>query len=128
MSGALLGLASLAAVVATLVFWFRGIQQVALRGRRGQVLGVMIGAFGAALIALTWHPGWLGGLAAAIALLLSSIFLALAGLSRQERRHPTVGVGDLMLEFEAIDAEGRPWSSASRAGRPYLLKFFRGHW
>jgi glucose-6-phosphate-specific signal transduction histidine kinase len=121
MSGALLGLASLAAVVATLVFWFRGIQQVALRGRRGQVLGVMIGAFGAALIALTWHPGWLGGL-------LSSIFLALAGLSRQERRHPTVGVGDLMLEFEAIDAEGRPWSSASRAGRPYLLKFFRGHW
>jgi hypothetical protein len=128
MSGALLGFASLAAVVATLGFWFRGIERVALRGRRGQVLGVMISALGAALIALTWHPGWLGGGAAVLALLLSSIFLALAGLSRQERRHPTVGVGDPMLEFDAVDAEGSTWSSASLAGRPYLLKFFRGHW
>ena len=128
MRGTLLGIASLLMVAGSGAWWFRLMHQVAIRGRRGLVLTAMGVALTGALISLSWHPGWIGGLAALLALLGSSLFLALAGLSRQERRHPAVSVGDPMPAFESVDAEGLPWSSGVLAGRPYLLKFFRGHW
>ncbi len=128
MRGALLGIASLMLVAGTAAWWFRLMQQVAIRGRRGLVQSAMGAGLAGALISLSWHPGWLGGVAAMLALLGSSLFLVLAGLSRQERRHPAVGVGDPMPAFESVDADSLPWSSGALTGRPYLLKFFRGHW
>src|SRR5262245_47340056 len=123
MRGALLGFASLLLVAATAIHWLRLIRQVAIRGRRGFVLLAMCTGLGGALISLSWHPGWLGGSAAVLALIASSLFLVLAGLSRQERRHPAIGVGDEIFAFEGVDDAGRPWSSAALADRPFLLKF-----
>ena len=37
-------------------------------------------------------------------------------------------VGAPILDFEAPDAEGEPFDLATLRGRPFLLKFFRGHW
>ncbi len=128
MRGALLAIASLALVLGTGFWWSRLLRSVSIRGRRGLALTAMGTGLAAALIALSWHPGWLAGSAAVAALLGSSAFLTLAGLSRQERRHPAVSVGDPMPAFEGIDDSGQPFLSSALAGRPYLLKFFRGHW
>jgi len=39
-----------------------------------------------------------------------------------------VRVGGPILDFSAPDENGEPFALASLRGRPYLLKFFRGHW
>jgi peroxiredoxin len=39
-----------------------------------------------------------------------------------------VALGQPIPEFTAPDAEGQPFALSSLHGRPYLLKFFRGHW
>jgi peroxiredoxin len=33
-----------------------------------------------------------------------------------------------VVSFSAPDADGREFDLSSLAGRPFLLKFFRGHW
>jgi peroxiredoxin len=33
-----------------------------------------------------------------------------------------------LRDFTALDEHGREFALASTAGRPLLLKFFRGHW
>jgi len=39
-----------------------------------------------------------------------------------------VKVGEPILRFRARDAEGNDFDLQELAGRPFLLKFFRGHW
>lgn len=128
MAGAWLGFASLLLVVLCFAWWFRLLREVAVAGRRGQVLAAVGTGVASGMLALSWHPGWFGGAAALLAMLAGSVFLGLAALSRQDRRQPAVHLLDPMPAFECTDDSGRPWSSAGLAGRPYLLKFFRGHW
>jgi peroxiredoxin len=37
-------------------------------------------------------------------------------------------VGETLRDFSALDENGERFELASTAGRPVLLKFFRGHW
>ncbi len=39
-----------------------------------------------------------------------------------------VAVGDIIPSFSAPDEDGTIFNSASLAGSPALIKFFRGHW
>jgi peroxiredoxin len=69
-----------------------------------------------------------GGIAAGVAIVSGTAFLALNAASGQARVRPAVSLGGPVLEFTATDDEGRPFALAELRGRPYLLKFFRGHW
>jgi hypothetical protein len=126
--GTLLGIASLLTAGVTTGLWWRGMQAVSLpldRTRFFMAWGLAL-AFG---FAAWFHaPGWLGGGAAALGMLLGGMFLVLGALSGQEDRTPTVAVGDAMPDFSAPSDSGEVFASTALAGRPYLLKFFRGHW
>ncbi len=71
--------------------------------------------------------GW-GSFAAGFAVVGGCIFLGLQLISAQDAREPSVKLGGPILDFSAPDETGSPFQLASLAGRPFLLKFFRGHW
>jgi hypothetical protein len=81
-----------------------------------------------AIAALFGRPGWAGASVAAVSLLASSMFLFTSVMSAVPRAVPTVTVGEPILSFAGLDADGATFESAALAGRPFLLKFFRGHW
>jgi hypothetical protein len=128
MPGLLLGLASFALAVGAWAEWMRRIQRVAIpHDRRAFVLANgLAAALGVA--AFVQGAGWLGGLAAGLGLGLGVSFLGLRLLSGQVAATPAVQVGGPILDFVAPDEHGTPFDTASLRGRPYLLKFFRGHW
>jgi hypothetical protein len=127
-SGTWLGVLALAVVAGAGVLWYQRLQAV----RAGEVRHLVIVLMGAgallAVAAFAAGPGWVGGLAAGIALALSGVFLALQPLSGQARTVPKVAVGGPILDFTAPDDTGTAFELASLRGKPFLLKFFRGHW
>lgn len=128
MSGAILGLLALALLAQGGYVWMRSIREVRTGERRLFVLLVVVLAVGLGVIALASEPGVAGGIAAGLAVAAGALFLLIQALGRQSRAVPAVAVGGRMPDFTAPDAEGRPFRLASLHGRPYLLKFFRGHW
>jgi hypothetical protein len=70
----------------------------------------------------------LGQVLAAAAIAGGLVFLALQTQTRQARLTPAVAVGRPIIEFTLPDHEGRPFDLATLRGKPFLLKFFRGHW
>ena len=70
----------------------------------------------------------LGRVLAGVAIGGAGVFLALQTQSRQGRQTPAVAVGGRIVEFTLPDHEGRPFHLATLRGKPFLLKFFRGHW
>ena len=126
--GSFLGIASFGVAATCLALWWRAIQAVSLGPSRSRILG----GFGVAFVlgfAAWWHgPGWVGGAGAALGMLLSGLFLGLAAVSTQAANEPTVRVGGPMLAFSALDDSGERFASETLGGKPYLLKFFRGHW
>ena len=128
MSGAFLGFFALAVVGGTGALWFQRMNAV----RAGEVRSLVIGLMGLAallsLLAFVSGPGLPGGIAAGLALAVSGTFLALQPLSGQARHGPAVRVGGPILDFSAPDDRGETFDLATLRGRPFLLKFFRGHW
>ncbi|MGH7819078.1 MAG: hypothetical protein ACREQ9_04830, partial [Candidatus Binatia bacterium] len=55
-------------------------------------------------------------------------FLALAATGGQANVTPAVRVGEPIIDFTARDDHGDEFRLVSLRGRPFLLKFFRGHW
>jgi len=126
--GDLLALAALLVVVLTGLVWFGLMRAVRLpRNRLAFVAAMALGPV-LGVVAFLSGVGFLAGIAAALGIGAGAGFLVLAWMSPQERRLPAVRVGSPILDFEAPDAEGRPFRLASLHGRPFLLKFFRGHW
>jgi cytochrome oxidase Cu insertion factor (SCO1/SenC/PrrC family) len=128
MSGAILGFLALALVAQAGLVWVRLMREVRVGERRPLVLVAILAGIGLALLAFARGPGHAGGIAAGLALAGGGLFLLLQVLGRQSRRIPAVAVGRPILDFSAPDADGRPFALAGLRGRPYLLKFFRGHW
>ena len=128
MSGAILGFLAFALVAQAGLVWMRLIREVRVAERRPLVLLVILAGMGLALLAFVRGPGIAGGIAAGLAAVGGALFLLLQVLGQQSRRAPAVAVGRPILDFTAPDADGRPFQLASLRGRPYLLKFFRGHW
>jgi len=124
----ILGLAAVALVVVAGAVWMRSIQEVRTGERRPLVLGLFSISIGLALLAFWQGAGVTGGTAAGLAIFVATLFLTLTVLGRQLRRTPAVSVGAPMLDVEAPDDEGQPFRLSTLAGRPYLLKLFRGHW
>jgi hypothetical protein len=128
MNGLILGLLALALLVQAGLVWMRSIRELRTGERRPLVLVVVVAGVGLGALAFARGPGWIGGIAAGLAVGLGGLFLLLQVLAQQSRHTPAVGLGREVLDFIAPDAEGQPFALSSLRGRPYLLKFFRGHW
>jgi hypothetical protein len=108
--------------------WFQLALQVRLPQRRTTFLLVwaasaLLGAF-----ALSQGPGWVGGIAAGIALFIGAFLLGTSAIGPQQVAPDAIRVGESLRAFSAPDENGERFEIASTAGRPVLLKFFRGHW
>lgn len=128
MPGPTLGFLAAAIVLALGARWLWQMRRVRIPKDKTAVVAGNALAAGLAIAAFVAGPGLAGGVAAGVALLASLPFLALVAGSGQSRRPPAVSVGEPLLAFEALDAEGRRFATEDLRGRPFLLKFFRGHW
>ena len=123
----MLGLIALGIIVATGFVWFQLIENVAVpRNRVGYlslfVLGGLVGVFAIS------QGGFFSTAFAIPAVLIGFVFPALRLQSGQKPNTPAIAVGGDMLNFVAPDANGVDFDLSSLHGKPYLLKFFRGHW
>ena len=128
MSGSILGLAGAAMVVGAGARWLRLMNQVRIPANAGGHLvangvGALLG-----VTAFVLGTSFAGGIAAGLAVLGGIAFIGLWAASGQPRVTPAVAVGDGIIDFVATDDEGRPFALANLRGKPFLLKFFRGHW
>ncbi len=123
----MLGLLALIVVAATFYNWFQLIDRVAIpRNRAGWFATFLAGgALGVMAISQGGFFSTLLGLPAAF---VGFVFPALRLQSKQQPNRPAVAVGGKMVGFVAPDEHGNDFDLASLTGKPYLLKFFRGHW
>ena len=128
MNGTLLGFASLAIALANAAWFFGRMRRVALPQNRIAHDLLWATALALGIAAFASGGGWLGGVPAALGATLGGMMLLLRLGSAQAKNAPAVSVGGRVLDFTAPDENGAPFSSASLAGKPFLLKFFRGHW
>jgi len=128
MNAVALGSVAAVLVVGTGVAWFRAMYQVRIpRDRRGYLAVWLLGG-GLGIAALASGAGWPGGIPAGIAILGTAFFLFTITISRQEAAPNVISVGASIPEFSAPDENDAIFESASLAGNPTLVKFFRGHW
>lgn len=128
MSGSWLAASAFALVIGTGIVWFRRAFALKLpRNRSGFVLAMVLAA-GLGIAAFVLGTGWLAGAAAGFSIAAASVFLLLVAISAQKGGPGQLRAGSPMPDFTAPDENGEPFRFASLAGRPYLLKFFRGHW
>ena len=80
------------------------------------------------LAAFAVGTAWPGGLGAGLGIFVGLLFLGLRLQSAQAPNRPAVDVGGKIIDFIAPDVDGKPLALSSLEGRPFLLKFFRGHW
>ncbi len=128
MSATALGLLALVAVVATGTLWFRAAMAVRVPENRLPFVGAMLGGVLLGAAALISGPGWIGVIAASLAILLGAFFLFTVSISRQQLEAGAISVGTRLPDFSAPDENGELFELASLAGKPLLIKFFRGHW
>ncbi len=128
MDGQLLGLLAFVIVAGAGLRWYSLIQQVAIPRNRTLLYGFFgVGAF-FGLLALFSQPGFVAGTLAFIALLAGAAMPLLRLRSGQAKNEPAFPVGSTIPFFSATDDHGRRFESTWLKGKPYLLKFFRGHW
>ena len=128
MLGATLGVLSLLCVLGTGVAWFKRMKAVAIPENRIGFLSAMTAGLVLGVIAFAQGPGWIGGLPAGLAVLLGGLFCFMFAISQQKGGPGKLRIGDPLPAFSAPDDNGEIFSIASLSGRPFLLKFFRGHW
>jgi hypothetical protein len=123
-----LGLASLTVAALTIHLWTRALKRVEIPVNRGGFVAAWFIAAGVGVAALTGEPGWLGGIPAGLAVFASTFFLLMIAIGGQKVGNDAIHVGTTIPAFTAPDEHGQPFDSASLAGHPVLIKFFRGHW
>ena len=128
MSATALGLLALGAIFATGTIWFRSAMALRLPKNRAAFVGAMAAGVVLAVAALASGPGWIGGIAASLAMLLGGFFLFTVSISRQRLGGGGIAVGARLPDFSAPDEDGKLVELAGLSGKPLLVKFFRGHW
>ena len=128
MSDFSLGLTSLFIFAFSVYLWIRAIKRVEIPENRIPFIAAWAVAAGMGVMALVGNPGWLGGIAAAIATFGSMFLTFTIAISDQKVGGDAIRVGSPIPEFTALDEHGDTFNSQSLAGHPVLIKFFRGHW
>ena len=128
MSGLHLALIAFALVVATGFRWFQLAFAVALpKNRSIFLIGMILGA-GLGIAALIEGAGVMGAILAGLSIFLGCFFVFTFLISAQKGGSGQLQPGSELIAFTAPDHRGIAFDSATLAGRPILLKFFRGHW
>ncbi len=128
MTDVLLGWASLIIVVVSVRSWIDKIKHVEIPTNRSGFIAAWAAAAALGVAALTGEPGWLGGVPAGLGSFASGFFLLTVAIGGQKVGDSAIRVGATIPEFTATDEHGETFDSASLAGHPVLIKFFRGHW
>jgi hypothetical protein len=113
---------------ATVALWFDRIGQVDIPEDRTTYVIFFLAAAALGVGAFVAGTRWFGGVAAALAILIGSFFPFTVAISRQEVAANSIRVGDSIPVFSALDENGEVFESKTLAGKPVLIKFFRGHW
>lgn len=108
--------------------WFRRLRQVRIPTDRRRVHLAHAVAIALGAGAFVLGTSTLGAVLAATAIVGGATFLGLAAQAAQAPGDPAVTVGGTIIDFVLPDHAGRPFDLASLRGKPFLLKFFRGHW
>jgi hypothetical protein len=123
-----LALAALVLVGGATGLWFRWARGVRLPRNRAGFVAAWLGGAVLGVTALAQGAGWLGGVAAVLALLVGGFLTFTVAISRQRVGVDAIQLGAKLPDFSALDDQGKRFAISSVAGRPILLKFFRGHW
>ena len=126
--GTTLGVLALVVAAATVALWFRQIGQVDIPEDRTTYVIFFLSAAALGVGAFVAGVRWFGGVAAALAIIIGSFFPFTVAISRQEVAANSIRVGDSIPMFSALDENGETFESKTLAGKPVLIKFFRGHW
>jgi len=127
-SGDLLGVLSLLLALATAGVWAQRAYVVRMPENRTAFVLAFALALVLGIASFAVGNGAAAGVAAGIGIGVSALMLLLRASSAQDAKVPAVAVGGPIIDFSAPDEDGRVFDLASLRGRPYLLKFFRGHW
>ena len=128
MNATVLGFLALLLAVGSAIFWFRLLSSVRLPENRTGFILVWAASALLGVIALAQGAGWIGGIPAGLAVFFGIFFLFTVTISPQQVAPDAIAVGETLRDFSALDENGETFELASTAGRPVLLKFFRGHW
>ena len=101
---------------------------VALPANRTPFVVAMVAGAGLGIVAISGGVGWLVGVLAGFSILAGAVFATLVAISAQKGGTGLFDVGQPVPDFTARDDTGEAVSISSQAGKPLLLKFFRGHW
>jgi len=127
-SGLLLAGLSFGLIASAFVLFQRFIARVEVGRRRWLVNTLAAAAIVSAIAAFAQGVGILGGLISGLSLLLGAAYFGLLALAGQSNQPPAFAIGSPLPGFTAPDETGATFDLASLAGRPVLMKFFRGHW
>jgi len=128
MTGAILGIIAFGCNLGTGFLWFRRIKAVAIPEDRTPFVVPMVLGLALGIAAMAMGPGVLGGIAAGLAIFLGGMFVLTVLVGDQKGGAGQFRVGAPVPNFTAPDENDEPFELASLAGKPVLLKFFRGHW
>ena len=125
--GTTLGFTALAIGFITVALWSRQIEQVAIPENRTMFVAAFVAAAALGLSAFVVGTRWYGGVAAVLALLIGALVPLTMAISRQEAPQ-AIAVGDVIPQFQAVDAQGKLFDAERLHGHILLVKFFRAHW
>jgi len=128
MTGDVFGFIAFALVAVPGARWLWLMQRVEIPADRTFYIATSAAAVPIGIAAFVFGASLTGGVAAGLAIAGGSVFVALCAASAQAKTTPTVSVGNAVVDFTAPDDGGQPFPLARLRGRPFLLKFFRGHW
>jgi hypothetical protein len=128
MTGIVLGVVAFLLVAGSMALWSQRIRRVQVPTDRRGFVACWVGGAALGILALSLGAGWAGGIPAGIAAVAGTFFSALVYISPQRVADNAIQVGESLRDFTAVDENGDEFSIASVAGKPVLLKFFRGHW
>lgn len=128
MHGNAFGFLALLLVVGAGVVWFRAAGRVRLPNNRSVFVASWLAGVACGIAALVQGAGWIGGVPAVVSIIGGSFLTFTVAISRQQVAADVIAVGQTLPDFDAVDENGDGFEASSLAGKPVLIKFFRGHW
>ena len=128
MQATALGLGALLLTLASGISWVRALRRVAVPKNRSAYLSLFLLAGAMGVTALLQGAGWMGGVAAGFSIFVALFFALTMAIGNQKVAAKAISVGAALPAFTATDEHAAMYDSASLAGNPVLIKFFRGHW
>lgn len=123
-----LAIAAFLLVLTTGFFWFRLVYAVKLPDNRAGFLLCMLAGIGLGVASLWQSPGVMSAVLAVLAIACGGMFVLTWAISPQKGGPGKLTPGTRLIPFTSTDHLGNRFDSQILAGKPVLLKFFRGHW